>query len=45
MNVTPEREAAIFNAARKLPVSERAFYLDGACAGDAPLRERVASGT
>jgi eukaryotic-like serine/threonine-protein kinase len=41
MNVTPEREAAIFNAARKLPVGERAFYLDGACAGDAPLRRRV----
>jgi hypothetical protein len=29
MSVTPEREAGIFNAARKLPVGERAFYLEG----------------
>ena len=41
MSVTPEREVAIFNAARKLPAGERAFYLDGACAGDASLRQRV----
>jgi len=41
MNVTPEREAAIVAAARKLPVVERAFYLDGACGGDARLRHRV----
>src|SRR5208283_4539608 len=41
MSATPEREAHIFSAARKLPAAERAFYLDGACAGDAPLRRRV----
>jgi len=41
MSATPEREAHIFNAARKLPVDDRAFYLDGACAGDALLRQRV----
>ena len=41
MSVSPEREAAIFNAARKLPVGERAFYLAGACADDARLRQRV----
>ncbi len=34
MNVTPEREAEIFNVARKLPPRERGFYLDGACAGE-----------
>jgi WD40 repeat protein/serine/threonine protein kinase len=41
MSATPEREAAIFNAARKLPVGERSFYLDGACAGDTFLRQQV----
>src|SRR5208283_2405218 len=41
MSATPEREARIFSTARKLPAEERAFYLDGACAGDAPLRQRV----
>ena len=41
MSATPEREASIFNTARKLPVGERAFYLDGACAGDALLRQRI----
>ena len=41
MSATPEREGRIFNVARKLPVEERAFYLDGACAGDAVLRRQV----
>src|ERR1019366_7649719 len=37
----PDRELAVFNAARRLPVSERAAYLDEACAGDAALRQRI----
>ena len=41
MNPPPEREATVFNAARKLPPEERAHYLEGACAGDAGLRQRV----
>ena len=40
MDLTSEREAAIFSAARRLPVEERAFYLDGACAGNALLRRQ-----
>ncbi len=36
-----ERELAVFSAARLLPVEARPAYLDGACAGDAALRERV----
>jgi serine/threonine protein kinase/tetratricopeptide (TPR) repeat protein len=36
-----EREVAAFNAARQLSASERASYLDQACAGDASLRKRV----
>jgi hypothetical protein len=39
--VTPAREAAIINAARKLPIGERAIYLEAACVGDASLRQRV----
>ncbi len=41
MSATPEREGRIFNVARKLPVEERAFYLDGACAEDTVLRRQV----
>jgi WD40 repeat protein/serine/threonine protein kinase len=41
MDLTSEREAAIFSAARRLPVGERAFYLEGACAGDALLRRQI----
>ena len=41
MSATPEREARIFSTARKLPAEDRAFYLEGACAGDARLRQRV----
>ncbi len=41
MTNPPDREVAVFNAARRLPVGERAAYLDEACAGDAALRQRV----
>ena len=41
MTNPPDRELAIFSDARRLPVSERAAYLDEACAGDAALRQRV----
>ena len=41
MNDQHDREAAVFNAARRLPAGERAAYLDEACAGDAALRQRV----
>src|SRR5579864_9208250 len=41
MHPASDREAAIFNAARRLPFAERGFYLEGACAGDAGLRQRV----
>jgi len=37
----PDREVAVFGAARRLPSGERAAYLDEACAGDAALRQRV----
>jgi len=35
------REAAISGAARRLPVEERAPYLDEVCAGDALLRRQI----
>jgi WD40 repeat protein/serine/threonine protein kinase len=41
MDETSMREAAIFSAARRLPVEERAAYLDGACAGNALLRRQI----
>src|SRR5208283_5865270 len=41
MTNSPDREVAVFNAARRLPPGERAAYLDEACAGDAALRQRV----
>jgi serine/threonine protein kinase len=41
MTNPPDREMAVFNAARRLPAGERAAYLDQACAGDAALRQRV----
>jgi len=41
MNTPSSREAAIFNAARRLPVGQRAAYIDEMCAGDALLRARV----
>lgn len=37
----PDREIAIFSAARLLPPRERAAYLDAACAGEGLLRQRV----
>src|SRR5258708_22443957 len=37
----PNREVAVFSAARRLPAVERAAYLDQVCAGDAPLRQRL----
>ena len=36
-----EREVTVFGAARRLPVTERAAYLDQTCAGDPALRQRV----
>jgi serine/threonine protein kinase len=42
MSDLPERELAVFSAARRLPPGRRATYLDQACAGDAALRQRVA---
>jgi len=41
MAAPPDRELAIFSAARQLPAAQRSAYLDGACAGDAALRERI----
>src|ERR1017187_4765814 len=41
MTEPPDREVAVFNAARRLPVGERVAYLDKACAGVAALRQRV----
>ncbi|HEY3913608.1 MAG TPA: serine/threonine-protein kinase [Verrucomicrobiae bacterium] len=39
--MTPDRESTVFNAARVLPVEKRGAYLDGACADDPDLRQRV----
>jgi WD40 repeat protein/serine/threonine protein kinase len=41
MNELTEREVAIFIAARRLSASERAAYLDEACAGDFALHRRL----
>ena len=41
MTEPPNREVAVLNAALELPLTERAPYLDQACAGDAALRQRV----
>ena len=41
MTNQPDRELAVFGVARRLPVGERAAYLDEACAGDAALRQRI----
>ena len=41
MTNPPDRELAVFNAARRLPPEERAAYLDEACASDAALRQCV----
>jgi hypothetical protein len=37
----PDREVVVFSAARRLPPSQRAAFLDDACAGDAALRQRI----
>ena len=37
----PNREVAVFSAARRLPAAERAAYLGQVCAGDAVLRQRL----
>ena len=41
MNSPPNREVALFSAALELPASERAAYLDKACADDPALRLRL----
>ena len=41
MTDLPDRELAVFSAARRLPAAERATYLDQACAGDATLRQHI----
>jgi serine/threonine protein kinase/tetratricopeptide (TPR) repeat protein len=41
MNAPSNREAEIFEAALKLPESDRPGYLDGACGDDAAMRARV----
>ncbi len=41
MTEPPDREAAVFGAARQLPAGARAAYLDQTCGGDADLRRRV----
>ena len=41
MTDLPDRELAVFSAARRLPAAERTAYLDQACAGDPTLRQHV----
>src|ERR1039458_3770037 len=41
MTDLPDRELAVFSAARRLPAAERTAYLDQACAGDHTLRQHV----
>ncbi len=41
MNQPETREEAIFESALRLPVAQRAAYLDQTCAGDANLRQRI----
>ena len=41
MNTPPNREVAIFSAALELDASQRAAYLDKACADDPALRRQV----
>src|SRR5260370_275697 len=41
MNTPPNREVALFSAARKLPAAQRGAWLDETCAADADLRRRV----
>src|ERR1043166_4872104 len=41
LNPPPNREVALFSAALELPAEQRAAYLDGACADDPALRQRL----
>ena len=41
MPQSSEHEIEVFNVALELPVQKRSAYLDGACAGDDALRQRV----
>jgi hypothetical protein len=41
MKGNSDREVAIFTEALKVPVQERAAFLDRACAGDESLREKT----
>src|SRR5438093_645821 len=41
MSNPPDREVALFSAARRMPTQSRAAYLEEACAGDAGLRRRI----
>jgi hypothetical protein len=41
MNDDPEREVAIFNEALKVPIQERAAFLEGVCTGDESLRQKM----
>ena len=41
MSTPPNREVAIFSAALELPASERAAYVQEACADDPALRLRL----
>jgi len=41
MNDDTDREMAIFTGATKLPIYERAPFLDVACGGDENLRRKV----
>ena len=43
MTRPPPDEEAIFKAARQAAGDDRRAYLDGACAGDGALRDRVAA--
>ena len=41
MNDEPCREVAIFTEAAKLPVQQRALFLERACSGDDDLRRKL----
>src|SRR5262249_46856951 len=41
MNDSPNRDVEVFTEALRLPLSERAAYLDGACGKDTKLRRQV----
>jgi serine/threonine protein kinase len=41
MSPPDQREEKVFEAALELPSEQRAAYLDKACAGDEPLRQRI----